>query len=102
MTEQRRSFTPEFKREAADLVLKQNYSHIEASRSLGIGESATRRWVDPIQKEHKGITPQSKALTPEQQKNQERKARIARLEREKSILNKATALLTSEDHERSR
>ena len=67
MTKQRRSFSSEFKREAADLVLKQNYSYIEASRSLGIGESALRRWVDQIQKEHKGVTPQSKALTPEQQ-----------------------------------
>ena len=86
MTKQRRSFTPEFKREAADLVLKQNYSYIEASRSLGISESALRRWVDLIQKEHKGVTPQNKALTPEQQKIQELEARIARLEREKSIL----------------
>lgn len=57
MTKQRSSFTPEFKREAADLALKQNYSYIEASRSLGIGESALRRWVDQIQKEHKGVTP---------------------------------------------
>lgn len=81
MTKQRRSFTPEFK-----LVLKQNYSYIEASRSLGIDESALRRWVDQIQKEHKGVTPQSKALTPEQQQIQELEARIARLEREKSIL----------------
>ncbi len=63
MTKQRRSFTPEFKREAADLVLKQNYSYIEASRSLGIGESALRRWVDQVQKERQGVTPQSKALT---------------------------------------
>lgn len=38
MTKQRRSFSAEFKREAADLVL--NYSYIEASRSLGVGESA--------------------------------------------------------------
>lgn len=37
MTKQRRSVTPEFNREAADLVFKQNYSYIEASRSLGIG-----------------------------------------------------------------
>ena len=51
MTKQRRSFSAEFKREAADLVLKQNYSYIEASRSLGIGESALRRWVDQVQKE---------------------------------------------------
>ena len=48
MTKQRRSFSVEFKREAADLVLNQNYSYIEASRSLGIGESALRRWVDQV------------------------------------------------------
>lgn len=85
MTKQRRTFSPEFKREAADLVL-QDYSFIEASRSLGVGESALRRWVDQVQQERTGVTPQSKALTPEQQKIQELEARIARLEREKSIL----------------
>ncbi len=99
---ERRTFSPEFKREAADLVLKQDYSFIEASRSLGVGESALRRWVDQVQQERTGVTPQSKALTPEQQKIQELESRIARLEREKSILKKATALLMSEDLERSR
>jgi len=34
MTKQRRSFSAEFKHEAGDLVLKQNYSYIEASRLL--------------------------------------------------------------------
>ena len=102
MTKQRSIFSVEFKREAADLVLKQNYSYIEASRSLGVGESALRRWVAQVQQERQGVTPQSKALTPEQQKIQELEARIARLEREKSILKKATALLMSEDHERTR
>ncbi|EJL03397.1 ISPsy24 transposase [Pseudomonas fluorescens Q2-87] len=102
VSDQTTPFLLESKREAGDLVLKQNYSYIEASRSLGIGESALRRWVDQIQKEHTGVTPQSKALTPEQQKIQELEARIARLEREKSILKEATALLMSEDPERSR
>ncbi len=102
MTKQRRVFSAEFKREAADLVLKQNYSFIEASRSLGIGESALRRWVGQLQQERGGVTPTSKALTPEQQKIQELEARINRLEREKSILKKATALLMAEEHERSR
>jgi transposase len=102
MTKQRRTFSAEFKREAADLVLKQDYSFIEASRSLGVGESALRRWVDQVQQERTGVTPHSKALTPEQQKIQELEARIARLEREKSILKKATALLMSEDLERLR
>jgi len=86
MTKQRRTFTPEFKREAACLVLDQGYSHTEAARSLGLVESALRRWVNQLQQERGGVTPTSKALTPEQQKIQELEARINRLEREKSIL----------------
>ncbi len=97
MIKQRRTFSAEFKREAAGLVLDQGYSHIEASRSLEVMESAPRRWVSQLQQERNGVTPQSKALTPEQQKIQELEARIARLEREKSILKKATALLMSEE-----
>ncbi|WP_085985636.1 IS3 family transposase [Pseudomonas luteola] len=88
MTKQRRSFTPEFKREAAVLVLDQGYSCIEAARSLGLVESALRRWVNQLQAERNGMTPTSKALTPEQQKIQELEARINRLEREKSIFKK--------------
>ena len=101
MTKQRRTFTPEFKREAACLVLDQGYSHTEAARSLGLVESALRRWVSQLQQERGGVTPTSKALTPEQQKIQELEARINRLEREKSILKKATALLMAEEHERA-
>jgi len=65
-------------------------------------ESALRRWVNQLQQERGGIAPASKALAPEQQKIQELEARITRLEREKSILKKATALLMSEDLERTR
>lgn len=96
MEKQRRSFTTEFKREAAELVTQQGYTIIEASRSLGIGESVLRRWVKQLRQERVGITPQSKALTPEQQKIKELEARIDRLEREKVILKKATALLMAE------
>ncbi len=74
MSKQRRTFSAEFKREAAALVLDQGYSHI----------------------------PKSKALTPEQQKIQELEARINRLEREKAILKKATALLMSDELDRTR
>ena len=102
MSKQRRTFSPEFKQQAACLVLEQGYSHMEASRSVGIGESVLRRWVRQLQSERQGITPQSKAMTPEQQRIQELEALIERLEREKSILKKATALLMSEGIERTR
>jgi len=65
-------------------------------------DSALRRWISQLQLERGGITPQSKALTPEQQMIQELEARITRLEREKAILKKATALLMSEDLDRMR
>ena len=86
MTRLRRSFTAEFKLEAACLVLDQGYSVPEASRSLNVGETVLRRWVQQLQSERSGATPANRALTPEQQKIQELEARINRLEREKAIL----------------
>ena len=102
MSKQRRTFSPEFKQQAACLVLDQGYSHVEASRSIGVGESLMRRWVQQLQLERQGVTPQGKAITPDQQRIQELEARIERLEREKSISKKATALLMSEGIERTR
>ncbi|KVM96723.1 transposase [Burkholderia diffusa] len=83
MTTQRRTFSREFKQQAACLVLDQGYSHTEASRSVGVGETVLRRWVRQFQIERQGVTPQSKAITPDQQRIQELEARI---EREKAIL----------------
>ncbi|WP_350359378.1 IS3 family transposase [Vreelandella sp. SM1641] len=88
MTRKRRSFTPEFKQEAASLVLDQGYTIAQASTSLGVGESALRRWVQQLTDEREGITPKGKALTPEQRRIQELEARCKRLEMEKSIPKK--------------
>ena len=99
---QRRSFTPEFKLEASCLVLDQGYSIPEASRSLDVGETALRRWVEQLQQERNGTTPTSKALTPDQQSIQELEARVKRLEDEKRILKKATALLMSDEFKNMR
>lgn len=82
--------------------MEQGYSILEAARALDVGETAVRRWVMQLQGERGGSTPKSKALTPEQKKIQELETRVNRLEREKSILKKATALLMSDELERSR
>jgi len=82
--------------------LGQGYSHTAACCSFDVGETALRRWVDQLRAERKGITPQSKAMTPEQQKIQLLEARVNRLEREKTILKKATALLMLEEIDRAR
>ena len=98
---QRRTFSAEFKMDAASLVLDQGYSIPEAAHSMNVGETALRRWFDQLKIERGGATPTAKAITPEQQKIQELEARISRLKREKSILKKATALLMSDELERS-
>jgi transposase len=90
MTRKRRSFSPEFKQEAASLVLDQGYSFAQACMSLGMGESVLRRWVQQLAEERKGVTPRGNALTPEQRRIQELEARCRRLEQEKDILKKAT------------
>ncbi|CAJ1853755.1 IS3 family transposase ISAs33 [Aeromonas veronii] len=81
----RRSFTAEFKLDAAYLMLDQGYSVPEANRSLDVGETVLRRLVKQLQSERTGTTPISKSLTPEQQKIQELEARINRYEREKGV-----------------
>ena len=69
---------------------------------MGVGETAMRRWVEQLKSEHQGITPGSKALTAEQQRIQELEKRIKRLELEKEILKKATALLMSDEFKNMR
>ena len=93
----RRSFTKEFKHEAASLVVDQGYSMAEACRAMGVGSTALRRWVLQLQGELNGETPKARALTPEQRRIQELEKQVQRLEREKSILKKATALLVSDE-----
>lgn len=98
MTKKRRTFTPEFKAEAVKLVLDNGYSYAEACRTLDIGETALRRWVDQYQAELKGETPKAaKAITPEQRRIQELEKRVRELEVDKEILKKATALLMSDE-----
>ena len=93
----RRSFTKEFKHEAASLVADQGYSMAEACRAMGVGSTALRRWVLQLQGERNGETPKAQALTSEQRRIQELEKQVQRLEREKSILKKATALLVSDE-----
>ena len=97
----RRSFSREFKREAVGMMLDQGFSYREVCRQLDLGETGLLRWVEQLQFERDGGVPKSEALTDEQKKIQELESRIHRLEREKAILEKATALLVSDEINRS-
>ncbi|MCS5708806.1 IS3 family transposase [Candidatus Berkiella cookevillensis] len=93
----RRAFTPEFRNESASLVLDEGYTAKEAANTVGIGLSTMERWVSQLKKERQGVPPtKGKAITSEQRRIQELEAKIRKIEREKEILKKATALLMSE------
>ena len=95
----RRSFTIEFKHEAASLVVDQSYTVRQACEAVGVTETAMRRWVNQLRLERSGGTPAgAKALTGDQQEIQRLKKQVTQLEREKDILKKATALLMSDSH----
>ena len=93
----RRTFTAEFKLEAAQLVLEQGYSVKDAAVAMGIGHSTMDNWVRQLRKERSGDCPKGSAITPEQRKIQELEAKIRKIERDKEILKKATALLVSDE-----
>lgn len=87
MSSKKPKYTNEFKAEAAALVLKQNYSMLEASRSLGISESALRKWVD---KERSQGLPATLSEPLAMQVNA-LKRELARVKQERDILKKAMA-----------
>jgi transposase len=93
----RRTFTPEFKLEAAQLVLDQGYSTKDAAVAMAVGNSTLDKWVRQLRQERVGVTPNTSPMTPEQRKIQELEAKIKKIEREKEILKKATALLVSDE-----
>jgi len=97
MSRERRAYSTEFKLDAVRLITEQGYTVIQVGRALDICETVIRRWFNQYKKEQYGITPQNKALTPEQQRIQELEAQVNRLEREKAILKKASALLMADE-----
>ena len=92
----RPTYTREFKLETASLVVAQSYSVAEAAKAMGVSNTAVRKWVVQLEQERSGTTTTASALTPEQQKIKELEKRVKRLELEKDILKKASALLMSE------
>jgi transposase len=57
----RRTYSPEYKREAASLILDQSYSYSQACEFIDIGETALRRWVNQLRDERGGVTPTAKS-----------------------------------------
>ena len=50
----RRNFSPEFKRESAQLVVDQNYTVSDASKAIDVGLSTMTEWFKQLRDERQG------------------------------------------------
>tara|TARA_Y100000034_G_C6590479_1_gene256497 strand:- start:140 stop:451 length:312 start_codon:yes stop_codon:yes gene_type:complete len=98
----RPTFSPEFRLEAAQLVVDQGQSVREAAEAMGIGKSTMDKWVRQLRLERQGGKPSASPMTPEQRRIRELERQLKRVEEEKEILKKATALLMSDTLNNSR
>ena len=92
----RRNFSPEFRLEAAQLVLDQHYTVAAAATAMNVGKSTMDKWVRQLKEERAGKSPKASPMTPEQLRIRELEKRLQRVEMENDILKKATALLMSD------
>lgn len=92
----RRNFNPEFKLESAQLVLDQHYTVAVAATAMNVGKSTMGKWVRQLKEERAGKSPKASSMTPEQIEIRELKKRIQRVEMERDIFKKTTALLMSD------
>ena len=102
MARRKGNYDPDFRLEAAQLVVDQGYTIKAACEAMGVGKSTLENWVRKLRQERQGKAPTGTALTPDQRKIQELEKKIRKIELEKEILKKATALLMSDELNNSR
>ncbi|GKX62799.1 transposase [Pragia fontium] len=84
----RRNFSPEFRLEAAQLVLDQHYTVTAAATAMNVGKSTMDKWVRQLKEERAGKSPKASPMTPEQLRIRELEKRLQRIEMENDILKK--------------
>jgi transposase len=62
----RRTFSAEFKLEAASLITEQRYSVREASQAMNVSRSTLARWLQQLRSEQQRLSPKAKPITSEQ------------------------------------
>jgi transposase len=96
MARTRRTYTPEFKVQAVQLVTQQGYSVAEAARSLGISENLIRNWKQALHDQGERAFPGHGNRSPFEEEVHRLRAENKRLLAERDILKKAAAFFARE------
>ncbi|WP_232730747.1 IS3 family transposase [Janthinobacterium sp. 64] len=92
-TRKRRTFEPSLKLEVVRLINEQGQSVQNVSESMGIGQTAIRRWLQQYSAEQNGQPGIGKPLTAEQQRIRQLELENQQLRQDVTILKKAFGLL---------
>ncbi|AYN27023.1 IS3 family transposase [Buttiauxella sp. 3AFRM03] len=84
----KRTFTPEFRLECAQLIVDKGYSYRQASEAMNVGSTTLESWVCQLRRERQGITPSATPITAEQQRIRELEKQVRRLEEQNTIFKK--------------
>jgi transposase len=94
----RRTFTPQFKKEAVAL-LKQGRSATDVAQSLGIARSLLQRWKEQLeQKRLPEVFPGASRRPSEAEEVVELRKRLRRVTEEREILKKAPAFFAEDEN----
>jgi transposase len=89
-----RKFSPEFRDEAARMVIDSSRSIAEVSREIGVSETTLGNWVRTYREEHAGDEPPLELSERARLRELERRTR--ELEMENAFLKKAAAYFARE------
>jgi transposase len=90
-TRVRRTFTPQFKRDAVDLVVKEGKTVTEVARSLGISRSLLQRWREQLETRDEQAFPGRGRPGAELGELRRLKKQLKDVTEERDILKKALA-----------
>ena len=96
MTDKRRTYTTEFKREAVRLVTDQGYAVAEAARNLGLNGTMLGRWKREVEQTKNGAFPGNGRVSLDQEELHRLREENRRLRMERDILKKALGFFASE------
>lgn len=96
MSRERRTFDPEFKKEASRLVQEEGRKVSEIARDLGVGDTVLRRWVQKYQDSPTKVFLGKGSMQPLEDENRKLKQKLSKVEREREILKKALAIFSTE------
>lgn len=94
MSKQRRKFSPEYKEEAAKLVIETSRPIADAARDIGVNEQTLRNWVNAYRKAHAGEEPP--LSISERAELRELKEEVRDLRLKSEFLGKAAAFFAQE------